>query len=59
MSGWAAYTTALVNSKNVSYAAIIGFDGATWATSDAKNFAISVRGRPLPDISALAPPCPA
>jgi hypothetical protein len=41
MSGWAAYTTALVNTKNVSYAAIIGLDGATWANSDAKNFPIT------------------
>jgi len=33
MSGWAAYTTALVNTKNVSVAAIMGNDGKTWAAS--------------------------
>jgi len=36
MSGWAAYTTALVNTKHVSAAAICGLDGVTWANSDAK-----------------------
>jgi profilin len=42
MSGWGAYTTALVATKNISQAAIVGFDGVTWASSDAKGFVISV-----------------
>jgi profilin len=33
MSGWAAYTNALVATKNVSQAAIVGHDGKTWATT--------------------------
>jgi len=41
MSGWGAYTTALVATKNISQAAIIGFDGVTWASSDAKGFVVS------------------
>jgi len=41
MSGWAAYTTALVNTKNVSIAAIVGLDGTTWANSDAKGLPIT------------------
>jgi profilin len=41
MSGWAAYTTALVNTKNVSVAAIVGLDGTTWANSDAKALPIT------------------
>jgi profilin len=41
MSGWGAYTTALVGTKNVTQAAIVGFDGATWASSDAKGFVVS------------------
>jgi len=38
---WAAYTTALVNTKNVSIAAICGHDGATWANSDSKGFPVT------------------
>jgi len=41
MAGWGAYTTALVGTKNVTQAAIVGFDGATWASSDAKGFAVT------------------
>jgi profilin len=41
MAGWGAYTTALVNTKNVSYGAIIGADGATWANSHAADFKIN------------------
>jgi profilin len=33
MSGWAAYTKALMDTKNVSQAAIMGSDGKTWATT--------------------------
>jgi len=33
MSGWNAYTDALVATKNVTSAAIIGLDGNTWASS--------------------------
>jgi profilin len=33
MAGWAAYTTALVATKNVSTAAIVGQDGKTWAAT--------------------------
>jgi len=48
MSGWAAYTTALVNTKNVSIAAIVGQDGVTWANSDAKAFPVTaVEGKAL------------
>jgi hypothetical protein len=43
MAGWGAYTTALVNTKNVSYGAIVGADGATWANSHAADFKINVR----------------
>jgi len=41
MAGWTAYTTALVGTRNVSFAAIVGFDGAVWANSDAKKLPIS------------------
>jgi len=41
MAGWAAYTNALVATKHVTYAAIVGLDGATWANSNAKAFPIS------------------
>jgi len=41
MSGWGAYTTALVATKNVTQAAIVGYDGATWASSDAKGFVVT------------------
>jgi len=41
MAGWAAYTAALVGTKNISQAAIVGFDGVTWASSDAKGFVVS------------------
>lgn len=41
MAGWGAYTTALVNTKNVTQAAIVGHDGVTWANSDAKGFVVT------------------
>jgi len=41
MAGWAAYTTALVATKNISRAAIVGYDGVTWASSDAKGFIVT------------------
>jgi len=41
MSGWAQYTTALVGTKNVTHAAIVGVDGVTWATSDTKSMTVT------------------
>jgi profilin len=47
---WSAYTTALVNTKNVSSAAIFGLDGVCWANSDAKALPITAA-----EIKAIIP----